>query len=149
MEVVCYSCDGYECVLIGYEGYFEVEGIMGQYDVSNGGVIYLVEDEVDVVVLEVCKFEVLYYVIQMILLMDDILKVIDVLCVKFLQIQGLCKNDICYVIQNCQDVVKELVDQCDMVLVVGSFNSFNFNCLCEFVEWMGMLVYLIDGVEDM
>lgn len=29
MEVIWVSCKGIECVLIGYYGYFEVEGIMG------------------------------------------------------------------------------------------------------------------------
>lgn len=29
MEVICVSKMGIECILIGYVGYFEVEGIMG------------------------------------------------------------------------------------------------------------------------
>ena len=45
MEVARYSREGRECVLIGHEGHPEVEGTMGQYDSSQGGAIYLVEDE--------------------------------------------------------------------------------------------------------
>ena len=48
MEVTKYSRAGMECVLIGHEGHPEVEGTMGQYDTSNGGAMYLVEDEADV-----------------------------------------------------------------------------------------------------
>ena len=43
-EVSRYSINGTECVLIGHDGHPEVEGTMGQYDSSNGGQIYLVED---------------------------------------------------------------------------------------------------------
>ena len=48
MEVVRYSREGRECILIGHAGHPEVEGTMGQYDRSQGGEIYLVEDEADV-----------------------------------------------------------------------------------------------------
>ena len=47
IEVARYSRDGKECILIGHAGHPEVEGTMGQYDASNGGAIYLVEDEND------------------------------------------------------------------------------------------------------
>ena len=53
IEVAKYSRDGRECILIGHEGHPEVEGTMGQYDASNGGAIYLVEDEEDVANLQV------------------------------------------------------------------------------------------------
>lgn len=53
IEVARYSRDGRECILIGHEGHPEVEGTMGQYDASNGGAIYLVEDEEDVAALQV------------------------------------------------------------------------------------------------
>ena len=122
---------------------------MGQYDASNGGAIYLVEDEADVAALEVRKPEALHYVTQTTLSMDDTSKVIDALRAKFPQIQGPRKNDICYATQNRQDAVKELADQCDMVLVVGSPNSSNSNRLRELAERMGTPAYLIDGAEDM
>ncbi|MBL4798249.1 MAG: 4-hydroxy-3-methylbut-2-enyl diphosphate reductase, partial [Oleispira sp.] len=53
LEVSRYSAAGSECILIGHKGHPEVEGTMGQYDHSNGGDIYLVEDEKDVAALEV------------------------------------------------------------------------------------------------
>ncbi len=149
MEVVRYSRDGHECILIGHEGHPEVEGTMGQYDASNGGAIYLVEDEEDVAALEVRNPEALHFVTQTTLSMDDTSKVIDALRAKFPHIQGPRKNDICYATQNRQDAVKELADQCDLVLVVGSPNSSNSNRLRELAERMGTPGYLIDGAEDM
>ncbi|MFJ3263608.1 4-hydroxy-3-methylbut-2-enyl diphosphate reductase [Pseudomonas sp. NPDC086581] len=149
LEVVRYSRDGHECILIGHEGHPEVEGTMGQYDASNGGTIYLVEDEADVAALEVRNPEALHFVTQTTLSMDDTSKVIDALRAKFPHIQGPRKNDICYATQNRQDAVKELADQCDLVLVVGSPNSSNSNRLRELAERMGTPGYLIDGAEDM
>ncbi|KJJ96129.1 4-hydroxy-3-methylbut-2-enyl diphosphate reductase [Pseudomonas sp. 21] len=149
LEVVRYSRDGHECILIGHEGHPEVEGTMGQYDASNGGAIYLVEDEDDVAALEVRNPEALHFVTQTTLSMDDTSKVIDALRAKFPAIMGPRKNDICYATQNRQDAVKELADQCDLVLVVGSPNSSNSNRLRELAERMGTPGYLIDGAEDM
>ncbi|MCP8463877.1 4-hydroxy-3-methylbut-2-enyl diphosphate reductase [Pseudomonas sp. ZM23] len=149
MEVVRYSRDGHECILIGHEGHPEVEGTMGQYDASNGGDIYLVEDEDDVAALVVRNPAELHFVTQTTLSMDDTSKVIDALRAKFPEIQGPRKNDICYATQNRQDAVKELADQCDLVLVVGSPNSSNSNRLRELAERMGTPGYLIDGAEDL
>ncbi|MDF3931087.1 4-hydroxy-3-methylbut-2-enyl diphosphate reductase [Pseudomonas citronellolis] len=149
MEVVRYSRDGHECILIGHEGHPEVEGTMGQYDSANGGDIYLVEDESDVAALEVRNAEALHFVTQTTLSMDDTSRVIDALRAKFPHIQGPRKNDICYATQNRQDAVKELADQCDLVLVVGSPNSSNSNRLRELAERMGTPGYLIDGAEDL
>ncbi|MEL7937318.1 4-hydroxy-3-methylbut-2-enyl diphosphate reductase [Pseudomonas delhiensis] len=149
MEVVRYSRDGQECILIGHEGHPEVEGTMGQYNRDNGGDIYLVEDEEDVAALQVRNPEALHFVTQTTLSMDDTSKVIDALRAKFPHIKGPRKNDICYATQNRQDAVKELADQCDLVLVVGSPNSSNSNRLRELAERMGTPGYLIDGAEDL
>ena len=53
MEVVRHSRAGQECILIGHHGHPEVEGTMGQYDLSHGGMMYLVETVDDVQQLEV------------------------------------------------------------------------------------------------
>lgn len=149
MEVVRYSREGRECILIGHEGHPEVEGTMGQYDASNGGDIYLVEDETDVAELQVRNPENLAFVTQTTLSMDDTSKVIDALRAKFPAIGGPRKDDICYATQNRQDAVKQLASECDVLLVVGSPNSSNSNRLRELAERMGTPAYLIDGAEDM
>ena len=148
MEVTNYSQSGTECVLIGHQGHPEVEGTMGQYEASNGGAIYLVENEADVAQLEVKDADNLSYVTQTTLSMDDTSRVIDALRVKFPNIQGPRKDDICYATQNRQDAVKQLALENDLVLVVGSPNSSNSNRLRELAERCGSQSYLIDGPED-
>ena len=149
LEVVRYSSQGRECVLIGHAGHPEVEGTMGQYDARHGGQIYLVEDEADVATLQVKNPESLAFVTQTTLSMDDTGRVIDALKTRFPAISGPRKDDICYATQNRQDAVKLLADGCDVVLVVGSPNSSNSNRLRELSDRMGTPAYLIDGAEDL
>ena len=144
IEVMRYSRDGSECVLIGHHGHPEVEGTMGQYNFANGGDIYLVENEADVATLNIKNPEKLAYVTQTTLSMDDAARVIDALRAKFPKIEGPRKDDICYATQNRQDAVKQMADDCDLMLVVGSPNSSNSNRLRELAERMGTPAYLID-----
>jgi 4-hydroxy-3-methylbut-2-enyl diphosphate reductase len=148
LEVTRYSADGRECILIGHKGHPEVEGTMGQYDYSKGGNIYLVEDEEDVQALTVNDATQLSYVTQTTLSMDDTARVIDALRVKFPDITGPRKDDICYATQNRQDAVKILAADCDLMLVVGSPNSSNSNRLRELGERMGAKSYLIDNASE-
>lgn len=148
IEVTRYSREGRECILIGHQGHPEVEGTMGQYNTSNGGAIYLVEDEADVDALVVHDPENLAYVTQTTLSMDDTAKVIEALRNKFPKIQGPRRDDICYATTNRQDAVRQLALECDLVLVVGSPNSSNSNRLRELAERCGTEAYLIDGPDD-
>ncbi len=148
MEVLKYSQEGRECILIGHKGHPEVEGTMGQYDESQGGAIYLVEDVEQVDSLQVNNPEHLSFVTQTTLSMDDTAAVIDALRAKFPAIEGPRKDDICYATQNRQDAVKTLADQADLVLVVGSPNSSNSNRLRELAERKGCQAHLIDAAQD-
>ena len=148
LEVIKYSKAGQECVLIGHAFHPEVEGTMGQYDLSNGGNIYLVESEQDAEVLEVRDENNLAYVTQTTLSMDDTSRIIDALRKRFPAITGPRKKDICYATQNRQDAVKQLALENDLVLVVGSPNSSNSNRLRELAERMGSEAYLIDHAGE-
>ncbi len=148
MEVMKYSRDGRECILIGHAGHPEVEGTMGQYDHDFGGDIYLVENEQDAYQLKVKNPETLAFVTQTTLSMDDTAKVIIALRETFPKIEGPRKDDICYATQNRQDAVKQLAEGCDLVLVVGSPNSSNSNRLRELSERMGCSAYLIDDADQ-
>lgn len=149
LEVMKYSREGIEAILIGHHGHPEVEGTMGQYDKKHGGEIYLVEDEQDVAELQVNDPEKLAFVTQTTLSIDDTSKVIEALRAKFPMIQGPRKDDICYATQNRQDAVRDLAEQCDVVLVVGSPNSSNSNRLRELAERMGKKAFLIDNADEM
>ena len=106
------------------------------------------EDEADVAKLQVRNPDMLAYVTQTTLSMDDTARVIDALRAKFPKIHGPRKDDICYATQNRQDAVKQLALECDLVLVVGSPNSSNSNRLRELAERCGSAAYLIDSEQD-
>jgi 4-hydroxy-3-methylbut-2-enyl diphosphate reductase len=142
MEVMRASKKGTECILIGHHGHPEVEGTMGQYDNPNGG-IYLVESVEDVATLSVKNASKLYYCSQTTLSVDDTADVIDALRLQFPAIEGPRKDDICYATQNRQDSVRELSEDCDLLLVVGAQNSSNSNRLRELAEKIGATAYLI------
>ena len=148
LEVTRFSKAGHECILIGHEGHPEVEGTMGQFDESQGGKMYLVEDVEDVKNLKVINPEHLSYVTQTTLSMDDTASVIDALRQRFPNIHGPKKDDICYATQNRQDAVKKLAEETDLVLVVGSPNSSNSNRLKEVAERIGTVAYLIDNETE-
>ncbi len=148
MEVIKFSKEGRECILIGHAGHPEVEGTMGQFDTSNGGIMKLVEDEDDARTVQIDDPKTASFVTQTTLSMDDTARIIDILRERFPEIQGPRKDDICYATQNRQDAVKRLASAHDLVLVVGSPNSSNSNRLRELAERLGSRSYLIDGPEQ-
>jgi len=148
MEVIKFSREGRECILIGHAGHPEVEGTMGQFDTSRGGVMKLVEDEDDAWTVDIADPKTASFVTQTTLSMDDTARIIDILRQRFPDIQGPRKDDICYATQNRQDAVKRLAFDNDLVLVVGSPNSSYSNRLKELAERLGAQSYLIDGPEQ-
>ena len=148
MEVSRYSRKGIETILIGHRDHPEVEGTMGQYDCSQGGDIYLVESADDVRQLKIRNPQEVRFVTQTTLSKDDTAVVIESLYRHYPRIQGPKKDDICYATQNRQDAVKQLTDQCDLILVVGSKNSSNSNRLREIAENKNIEGYLINDIDD-
>ncbi|MDP5293031.1 4-hydroxy-3-methylbut-2-enyl diphosphate reductase [Oceanimonas sp. CHS3-5] len=146
MEVHRASRKGIETILIGHAGHPEVEGTMGQYESTDGG-MYLVENPEDVAALEVKQPDNLTFVTQTTLSVDETSDVIDALRARFPTIEGPRKDDICYATQNRQDAVRELAAKVDLMLVVGSRNSSNSNRLRELAEKIGTEAHLIDCVE--
>ncbi len=135
---------GYEIVMIGHKGHPEVEGTLGQ---SSAG-MYLVETPDDVASLTVTDPDRLAYVTQTTLSVDDAARVVDALRLRFPNIVGPKKDDICYATQNRQDAVKALAKQCDVVIVVGSPTSSNSNRLREVAENLGVPAYMVDNAEE-
>jgi 4-hydroxy-3-methylbut-2-en-1-yl diphosphate reductase len=135
---------GYSIVMIGHKGHPEVEGTMGQSD----GPMYLVEDAEDVLRLQPANPELLAYVTQTTLSVDDAQQVVSALKQRFPAIVGPKKDDICYATQNRQDAVKQLAQQTDLVIVVGSPNSSNSNRLREVAQNHGLPAYLVDNANE-
>ena len=154
LEVTRQCRAGRDMVLVGHAGHPEVEGTMGQWQrMSNAGEqsinnIYLVEELDDVAALVVGQPGNVGYTTQTTLSVDDTREIIAALRDKFPAIQGPRNDDICYATQNRQDAVRELSQQCDLVLVVGSPNSSNSNRLRELAEREGVEAHLIDGAEE-
>lgn len=149
MEVSRHCRAGRDMILIGHAGHPEVEGTLGQWNREEGsGEIQLVETVADVRGMEVSQPDNLAYTTQTTLSVDETHEIIAALRARFPEIQGPRHDDICYATQNRQDAVRELAQQCDCVLVVGSPNSSNSNRLRELAERFGVPAHLIDGAED-
>jgi 4-hydroxy-3-methylbut-2-enyl diphosphate reductase len=149
MEVGRYARDGLDVILIGHAGHPEVEGTMGRFDASLGGRIHLVETADDILELEVRDPARLAVVTQTTLSVDDTARVMAALRERFPSLATPRKEDICYATQNRQDAVKQLVAQCDVIVVVGSRSSSNSNRLREIATTRGIPGYLVDGAEDL
>jgi 4-hydroxy-3-methylbut-2-enyl diphosphate reductase len=138
-----YAAQGREIVLIGHEGHAEVEGTIGQIPAT----VHLVQTADDVAALEPLWPDKLAYVTQTTLSVDDTRHIIAALKQRFPTIVGPDVRDICYATQNRQQAVRELADEVDMILVVGSRNSSNSNRLREIGEELGKPSYLIDDAS--
>ncbi len=148
VEVAKMRKDGKEIIMIGHQGHPEVEGTMGQIEGEDRG-MYLVETEMDVETLQVKDVTNLSYVTQTTLSVDDAARIVNALKRRFPMITGPKKDDICYATQNRQDAVKKMVDQCDLVIVVGSPNSSNSNRLCEVARNANVEAYMVDRAEQL
>jgi len=144
MEVAKMRREGREIVMIGHQGHPEVEGTMGQ---TEGG-MHLVETVADVDKLQVANPELLAYVSQTTLSVDDTADVIAALKQRFPLISEPKKGDICYATTNRQQAVKFMAPQVDVVIVVGSPNSSNSNRLREVAEKRGTAAYMVDNAEQ-
>ena len=149
MEVQRYAREGRDVILIGHAGHPEVEGTMGRFDTSAGGRIHLVQNLDDAAALTVRDPQNLAFVTQTTLSMDDTAGIVAALRERFAQLSTPRREDICYATQNRQDAVKKLLEECDVLLVVGSRASSNSNRLRELAERAGIPGYLIDGPADL
>jgi 4-hydroxy-3-methylbut-2-en-1-yl diphosphate reductase len=144
VEVTKMRKEGREIIMIGHEGHPEVEGTMGQAEEG----MYLVETVQDVNELEVKSPEMLAYVSQTTLSVDDTAEIIAALKLKFPHIAEPKKTDICYATTNRQEAVKFMAPQVDAVIVVGSPNSSNSNRLREVAEKKGAVAYMVDNAKQ-
>src|SRR3712207_635612 len=127
VEAKKFAAQGYTIVLIGHAGHEEVEGTMGEAPDH----IVLIETIEDVAQLEVPDPDRVAYISQTTLSVDETRAIIGALRERFPAIVGPRTDDICYATTNRQAAVKQLAQQCDLVLVIGSRNSSNSNRLVE------------------
>ena len=111
------------------------------------GRVHLISTVDDVAKLAVGNPEMVAYVTQTTLSIDDTRAVIDALKARFPSIVGPDTRDICYATQNRQHAVRELAKVVDVILVVGAHNSSNSNRLREIGEELGKPSYLIEDAR--
>jgi 4-hydroxy-3-methylbut-2-enyl diphosphate reductase len=140
-EAVKFASEDYTIVMIGHQGHEEVEGTMGEAPDN----IVLVENEADVDALEIADPSKMAYISQTTLSVDETHAVIGRLRQRFPSITGPRTDDICYATTNRQMAVKQLAQECDLVLVIGSRNSSNSNRLVEVAREHGAESHLIDN----
>src|SRR6187397_322139 len=143
-EALKFAGDGYTIVLIGHAGHEEVEGTMGEAPEHT----ILVETEEDVDNLELDDPEKVAYVSQTTLSVDETRAIITRLRERFPHITGPRTDDICYATTNRQAAVRQMAEQCDLVLVIGSHNSSNSNRLVEVARDHGADSHLVDNETE-
>ncbi len=136
-----FADEGYTIVLIGHAGHEEVEGTMGEAPDH----IVLIEDEAGVDRLTVRDPDKVAYISQTTLSVDETRAIINRLRERFPAIVGPRTDDICYATTNRQAAVKQLAQQSELVLVIGSRNSSNSNRLVEVAREHGAESHLIDN----
>jgi 4-hydroxy-3-methylbut-2-enyl diphosphate reductase len=144
LEAIRYARESYSIILIGHEDHDEVIGTLGEAPER----IVVVDSVEEVERLVLPDPEKVAYLTQTTLSVDDTRDVIEALRRKFPKIVGPSRDDICYATQNRQTAVKRLVDDVDLLLVIGAANSSNAKRLVEVAQMAGTRAYLINDVGD-
>jgi 4-hydroxy-3-methylbut-2-en-1-yl diphosphate reductase len=143
-EAVRFAGDGYTVVLVGHDGHEEVEGTMGEAPDR----IVLVQNEQDVEQLQIPDPERVAYITQTTLAVDETTAILARLRERFPKIVGPRTDDICYATTNRQAAVKQMSEDCDLLLVIGSRNSSNSVRLVEVARDCGTESHLIDTADE-
>ncbi len=144
VEAVKFAREGYSLVLIGHHDHDEVIGTLGEAP----AVTQVVDEPEDIENLHVADPDRVAYLTQTTLSLDETTHVIEALRKKFPNIQGPHAQDICYATENRQTAVKDVANECDLLLVVGSDNSSNSNRLVEVARNMGRQSHLIENYRS-
>jgi 4-hydroxy-3-methylbut-2-enyl diphosphate reductase len=139
-EVRKFAAHGYWIVLVGHEKHDEIVGTSGEAPDR----IRIVASVQEAERISIPDPEKVVALTQTTLSVDDTREIIEVLKKRFPKLVTAAKEDICYATQNRQDAVKQLAQEVDLVLVIGSRNSENSNQLCRVARSRGKPAYLID-----
>ena len=143
-EAARFASRGDTVVLIGHAGHEEMEGTFGVAPRST----LLVQTAADVAALNIAEDAQVSYLTQTTLALDETTEIIDALRRRFPALNEPPSDDICYATTNRQRAVQAIVEECDVLLVIGSQNSSNSQRLVELAQRRGTPAYLIDGPND-
>ena len=144
-EVKMFAKKGYQIIFIGHRHHDEAVGTVGEAPES----IVVVETVDDVEKLDFPPGTQLAFVTQTTLSLLDASAIIGALQEKFPDIKPPPKDDICYATTNRQMAVKNLGEEAELVLVVGSRNSSNSKRLVEMAAQEGKRAQLIDDHREL
>ena len=136
---------GRHILFIGHAGHPEVIGTFGQVP---SGSMTLIETVEDVARLTVADEDNLSFLTQTTLSVDDTAAIVDALQARFPTIKAPRGEDICYATSNRQAAVKEIVAQCERMLVIGAPNSSNSLRLAEVAQRLGVPSRLIQRASE-
>jgi 4-hydroxy-3-methylbut-2-en-1-yl diphosphate reductase len=139
-----YAADGYTILLIGHAGHEEVVGTMGEAPDAT----ILVQSVADAEALDLPSDARVAYITQTTLSVDETGEIIQTIRRRFPDIHAPKKEDICYATSNRQWAVKDLLEEVDLLLVIGSRNSSNSNRLVDVARAGGVAAHLIDDETD-
>jgi len=144
-EAKRFAGDDYDILLIGHEGHEEVEGTAGEAPDH----IQLVQSPADVENIVVRDPAKVAWLSQTTLSVDETLETVDAIRKRFPLLLDPPSDDICYATQNRQLAVKEIAQDADLVIVVGSGNSSNSVRLVEVALEAGAKAsYRVDDASE-
>ena len=139
-----FAAQGYDILLIGHEGHEEVVGTTGEAPAS----IHLVDGPEQSDSVEVRDPSKVAWLSQTTLSVDETNETVAALRQRFPQLLDPPSDDICYATQNRQAAVKQIAEQSDLLIVVGSTNSSNSVRLVEVALDAGARSsYLVDDAS--
>jgi 4-hydroxy-3-methylbut-2-enyl diphosphate reductase len=143
-EAKRFAAQGYDILLIGHEGHEEVVGTTGEAPAH----IRLVDGPEGSNAVEVRDPAMVAWLSQTTLSVDETNETVAALRERFPQLLDPPSDDICYATQNRQAAVKQIAEESDLVIVVGSRNSSNSVRLVEVALDAGAgASYLVDDAS--
>jgi 4-hydroxy-3-methylbut-2-enyl diphosphate reductase len=136
---------GSTVLLIGHANHEETQGTYGEAPES----IRVIETAQDAATVEVPDPRRVSYLTQTTLAVDEATTVVHALRERFPALEGPPDDDICYATTNRQLAVRDIAEQSEVILVVGSENSSNSVRLVEVARREGTPAWLIEDASQL
>lgn len=143
-EVRRYAAADHTVFLIGHGDHEEVVGTVGEAPDR----VVVVDDVAAAGSAAAADPDRVAYVMQTTLAVDEAEEIAGALRARYPLLVAPRQDDICYATSNRQIAVRDIAENCDVLLVVGSANSSNSQRLVEVAERAGVAAYLVDDAGD-
>ncbi len=143
-EVKRMANQGFEIIYVGHEGHDEAIGTVAEAPES----ITLVEPETGLREFQAGNPQKVALLAQTTLGLHEWTSVMDDAKAAYPDLWTARRSDLCYATTNRQAAVNRLVEECDLILVVGSENSSNTQALVRVARDRGVAAHRIDGADE-